>query len=177
MDTLKEYTVQFTGLKEGIYTFNYLIEKNFFKCFKQSEIKRGNIQVDVQLDYKKQLLIFTFNLSGTVEVQCDRCLDYFQHPIAYEDKLFVKFGEYSSDVTDVDDTLILSYKETEISLAQHIYEYIILSLPYRRVHPDDTSGNSTCNKEVLKKLETYSKQENSAGTDPRWDQLKTILNN
>ena len=55
-----------------------------------------------------------------------------------------------------------------------IYETICLALPHRIVHPDDENGNSTCNPEVLKKLESMSQTEKPQEIDERWAALKDL---
>ena len=58
---------------------------------------------------------------------------------------------------------------------QHIYEYIQLALPIKRVHTDDSEGNSTCDPEMLKKLNEFIVEEEN-NTDPRWDELRKLIN-
>ena len=73
------------------------------------------------------------------------------------------------------DIITLPADEQELDLKQHIYEYILLSIPIKRVHPDDEFGNSTCDPFMLKKLEEFIiDQENEI--DPRWDELKKLMN-
>jgi hypothetical protein len=46
-------------------------------------------------------------------------------------------------------------------------------LPYRKIHPDNADGSSTCNPEVLKRLEQMWKEEAS---DPRWEAIQKLRN-
>ena len=46
-----------------------------------------------------------------------------------------------------------------------------------KVHPDNENGNSTCNKEILKKLEKFSYSKRSGNkTDSRRNELKKWKN-
>jgi uncharacterized metal-binding protein YceD (DUF177 family) len=45
--------------------------------------------------------------------------------------------------------------EHEIDLVSFFYEYIHLALPIKRIHPDDEKGNSTCNPEMIRKLNDH----------------------
>lgn len=121
------------------------------------------------------MLEFEFELSGEIWVLCDRCLDEFLLPIEYHTKLFVKFGEETEEQTD--EIILLSYGESEIDLTQYVYEFVHLSLPYRKIHPNDKKGNSMCNKEMLKKISEYSIRENIQDHNPEWDNLKDFLTN
>jgi uncharacterized protein len=82
-------------------------------------------------------------------------------------------------LTDIDDTMVLSRSEDKIELAKHFYDYILLNMPIQRVHPEDEDGESTCDPEMIEKIEKYEAGENeseSKETDPRWDKLKGLYN-
>ena len=121
------------------------------------------------------MLEFHFRLAGKIIVTCDRCLDEFEMPIEFDAPLYVKFGDENEEQSD--EIIVLSHSEFEIDVAQFIYEFVHLSLPYKRVHPSDSKGRSTCNKEMLKKIDEYIIRENEdEDNDPRWDDLKNLLN-
>jgi uncharacterized metal-binding protein YceD (DUF177 family) len=98
----------------------------------------------------------------------------FSQQIDCENRLLVKFGE-TEDQTDPD-ILYLPFGENELDLQQHLYEFIMLDLPIKRVHPNDDEGNSTCDPVMLQKLDELIIDEES-DTDPRWDELKKLMNN
>jgi len=170
-----QFVISFKGLKVGRHEFVFDIDSKFFDDFPESEIKKGEIQVKVYLIKRVNMLEFDFEISGDVWVICDRCLDEFSMSIEYETKLFVKFGEISEEQTD--EILLLSHSEHEFDISQYIYEYIHLSLPYRKVHPENKKGENNCNKEMLDKLEKYIIPEDEQNNDPRWDNLKGFLLN
>jgi len=176
MQTRKEYIIQFVGLSLGLHEFKFEINDSFFKDFEFSEIKQGNILVDLNLLKQSQMMVLEFKIGGTVKMECDLCTGEFDLPLNGTYKLIVKVG--GSDTGNEDDDIItVAANEHQLDLAQYIYEYIALSLPIKRVHPLDKKGNSTCDKEVLKKLEKFiieeEKQEEEK-TDPRWNDLKNI---
>jgi len=173
---MNNYSIEFRGLSEGKHNYDFTITDNFFNNFEESEIKKGNVLINIEMIFIKDLIILNISLKGDVEIQCDRCLDYFYHPISYKTKLFVEFGSENSDISDVDNKIIISEKEDKIVLDKHFYDYIHLSLPYQRFHPEDKNGNLTCNIEMLNKLEELSTNENNKEIDPRWDKLKNLYN-
>jgi uncharacterized metal-binding protein YceD (DUF177 family) len=69
----------------------------------------------------------------------------------------------------------LPAEEHEIDIKQHLYEFIHLALPIKRVHPDDASGNSTCDPVMLEKLHEMSIEDEKIN-DSRWDDLKKLMN-
>ena len=177
MKSLKEYSIKFKGLKDGIHVFNYEVDDRFFEKFEKSEVEKADITIKLTLNKRPQYLELDFDLAGIVNVQCDRCLDYFNLPIEYQGRLYVKFVSEATEVHDeTSDMVVMSQGESELNIAQYIYEFIILSLPYQRVHPDDENGESMCNEEMLKRLEDYEIDESDNSIDPRWEKLKSIKN-
>lgn len=157
INKLSKYIIPFYGLKDGIYEFNFLIDNNFFELFEYSEIKKGSINVKVELVKKLQLMELHFDINGNIDINCDRCLDNFLLPVSYKTILYVKTGDIFEEI---DDNIIkIPYSENEINISQYIYEFINLSLPYRRVHPNDSDGQSLCNKQMLEKINQYIKKD------------------
>jgi uncharacterized protein len=171
----RQFIIPFKGLKVGRHNFVFDIDDTFFDDFEQSEITKGKVHVEVDLEKKTNMLELYFSLAGDVMITCDRCLDEFEMPIEYDSELFVNFGDITEEQTD--EIIVLAHSEFEIDVAQYIYEFVHLSLPYKRVHPLDKKGRSTCNKEMLKKLDEYIIRENDNNNDPRWDDLKNLMNN
>lgn len=175
MKCQSQYVIAYKGLKDGLHLFDSKVDDKFFEAFEESEIEKGNVDVNVTLNKKPTVLEFTFDIKGKVFVPCDRCLDPVEMEIEYQAPLYVKFGEETHEETD--ELFVISDQETEIDLSQFIYEFVHLSLPYRRVHPVDKNGKSTCNKEMLKRLEELSVNNDDTDTDPRWNDLKNLFNN
>ena len=61
-------------------------------------------------------------------------------------------------------------------MSQFFYEYILLALPIKKIHPDDRNGVSQCDPEMIKKLEEHLTSDIDE-TDPRWNELKKLMNN
>jgi len=170
----RTYTIPLSGLKEGQHTFDFEIDKTFFEQFDESEVKEGSLVANVVLEKRSTHLDLIISISGNVRICCDRCLEMFFQPVDCENRLLVKFGKTIEDIDP--DILSLPVGENELDLQQHFYEFIILALPIKRVHPVDNKGNSTCDPEMLKKLEELIVEEET-DIDPRWDELKKLMNN
>jgi uncharacterized metal-binding protein YceD (DUF177 family) len=170
----KEYIIQFVGLPVGKHEYEFAVTDKFFENHEYSEIKRGNVKVDLALLKQSSMMSLEFKISGTVKVNCDLCTVEFDLPISGDYKLIVKVGG-SDSANEDDDIVTLAANEHEIDLAQYIYEYIILSLPIKRVHPLDENGNSTCDQEMVEKMKQYLiDKEKEEPSDPRWEGLKNI---
>ncbi|PID87837.1 MAG: hypothetical protein CSB06_03505 [Bacteroidia bacterium] len=170
------YKVKFAGLEQGEHHYSFVIDKFFFEQFPETQIHNARVEIDLKMQLNKDLLTFHFFIKGDVEVECDRCLDSFFLPVKSEEKLYVEFGEENSDISDADNRIMLSYNEVDVDLSKHIYDYVHLALPVRKVHPEDAAGHSQCNEAMLNEIRNVnSKPEKD--TDPRWDKLKELFNN
>jgi uncharacterized protein len=170
-----KYVIPFKGLKTGQHIFEFDINKEFFEPFSNVEINEASCRVEVELNKQTRILELSIHIKGYVKIRCDRCLEYFQLSRDILETLYVKFSD--TEVVESDNIIIIPEKEHELDLTQIIYEYIMLSLTYESKHPEDKDGISTCDPEIIKYLDEYSRgKENKQDTDPRWNQLKSLIN-
>jgi len=169
------YAVRISGLGDGDHDFLFELDQQFFALFEHPEIENGKVKAKVIFEKKAGVLALHFSLTGEVEVICDRCLESFLTPIESSQTVYVKLGDTAGEIED--DVLIIGRDEHEIEVGQYLYEFIILALPYQRIHPEDEDGNSSCDPDMLKKLEAHRAYDTdqSEMTDPRWDALKGII--
>jgi len=167
--------VRISGLGDGDHDFLFELDQQFFALFEHPDIKNGKVQAQVIFEKKAGVLALHFSMTGEVEVICDRCLEDFMTAIDTSQTVFVKLGDVAGEIED--DVIVISRDEHEIEVSQYLYEFIILALPYQRIHLSDKNGKSTCNPEMLKKLEAHQANDTdqSEMTDPRWDALKGII--
>lgn len=167
---MKDYTIQFSGLAEGLHEFSFVLEKPFFDIFETEAIRDGRVNVAVTLDKQTRMMLFTFDISGEVEVICDRCADPLKIRVEGTDDLIVRVC--NSEETDTDEIVFISEEAFEIDLTQHLYDYVNLLLPMRLTHAESSDGTS-CDPEMIRLLEQYSKEKQ---TDNRWEGLSGLRN-
>jgi uncharacterized protein len=168
------YSIPVYGLKEQQYTFDFEIGKEFFELFEDSEISEGNLAITVKADKRSSHIDLNIKVEGVVLVPCDRCLALFSLPLEGSYRLLVKFGR---ELDDSDPEIItLPADEQVLEMSQFFYEYILLALPIQKIHPEDRNGKSLCDPEMIKKLEEHLISEIDE-TDPRWNELKKLMNN
>jgi len=175
------YKIPLRGFLSGSQKFAYELDDKYFKDIDNDDIRKGNVHVQVFVKKLTGTFEFSFQLEGFVKVPCDRCLDDVEMPVDYTGKLFVKFGKTYSEESD--DVIIIPEEDGEINIAWFLYEFALLSLPMKRIHPP-----GKCNKVVSEKLKKHAisdedsdvgfSEENSEPEteeiDPRWDKLKDI---
>ncbi|NQZ44667.1 MAG: DUF177 domain-containing protein [Flavobacteriaceae bacterium] len=172
---LRAFYIPFSGLKQGKHEFAYSIDNAFFESFDYQEFNDSAIEVVAVLNKMSTMMELEIAASGTVNVNCDVTNEPFDLPLSASLPLVIKFGEEFND--EDDEILILPHGEHQFSIAQYMYEMLVLAVPQKRVHPGVADGS--LQSEALDKLETLGlKEENetSEQTDPRWDDLKKLLN-
>lgn len=171
------FDIAFVGLKEGPHRFSYDIDDQFFANYAAPDFTDAHLQVDVEFDKKTSFFLLKFDITGTVTATCDRCGDPLLLNIWDEFKLAVKLVEDPAALPPDEDPDVAYLAKTEslLNVADWIYEFTLLSVPMQRVHPTDHSGQSTCNKEVLRILgEMQAKTEPEK--NPIWKDLDKFKN-
>jgi len=166
---LKEFNIQFVGLELGNHQFEFLVQDSFFEHFEFSQIQKGHVRVTVELEKSERMMIFNIGLEGEVLVTCDRCTNDFYFPLSDTQRLIVKLG--AEFMEESEDVVVIPETEYKFDLAPYIYEFIHLALPARLLHPDDEHGKSTCDPDMLRRLETFTPTET---LDPRWEALRKL---
>ncbi|WP_294820617.1 DUF177 domain-containing protein [uncultured Flavobacterium sp.] len=178
MKANKDFLIPFVGLKQGKHQFEFEIDKKFFDGFGFDEYNDVNIKVSLVLEKMSTMLELNFKHKGTVNVPCDLSNEDFDLPVKGKLRLIVKFGDEFNN--DNDEILVVPHGEYQVDVSQYIYEMIVLSVPSKRVHPGIKDG--TLDTAILDKLnelapkEKVRKEEPKENTDPRWDELKKLLN-
>jgi uncharacterized metal-binding protein YceD (DUF177 family) len=165
------------ALPLGLHVIDYQVKGELFSENENSSVRDADLKVKIKFNKSTERLFeLEFIIKGTVMLECDRCLEMFEHKVAVKEMLYVKLG--TAYLEEADNTIVWPENQPVIDLAPHIYDYVELKIPLMKTHPLDKKGNSTCNEEMLKKLDKYLIENNSKDqeTDPRWDQLKDLLN-
>lgn len=166
---LKEFDIQFSGLKIGVHEYQFKLDKKFFTYFEIDDVTDGDITVDFTLTKRETMLELSFDIMGTVTTTCDRCMDELRVIISDEKEIMVKFSDAESEGND--ELIILKHEDYKIDVAPLIYEFIVINMPLRKVHDE-----SDCNPEVIAKLQSTDQEESEdeeTGSG-MWDQLKKL---
>ena len=167
------YTIDLTKVDERELEFDFVLNDAFFSALDQTEIMGGDVSVKLSIRKVSSTYEFIFNVKGWVDVTCDRCLTEMHYPVETEKELFVKLGDKTEEV---DENLILvSEEEKKLKVDWLMYEFIVLSLAVKRVHDE-----GECDPDMIALLAEHNaelNEEKKQEPDPRWDELKKILDN
>lgn len=166
---LKQFVIQFSGLKLGLHEFEFEIGNLFFERFNIEDVTTGNLKVDFSLEKKENSMLFEFSYNGTISTFCDRCLESLEIPVLDNNEIHIKFADETS--YENDELIVLGSHEYQIDIAPILYEFISLGIPLRKVHEE-----KDCNQEVINRLAIADSE---APTDEEdapsvWDTLKKL---
>lgn len=164
------YELVFGNLKVQNHSFEYRLNKEFFDHFDSEESKDGEVDVLINLERAQSHLDMHFNLKGWVQCDCDVCLSKLQMPIASDYYLHVKLVDQL--LPDEADIIYIDRNAHKIDLTQLLYEYVFLSLPYRKLCADSLNEEK-CDQSFVERMN--EKGEGETETNPQWDKLKDLF--
>jgi len=136
--------------------FRWNAGKEFFAGFGNSEVLDADIDVDAVATGRK----IDCSLHGTITVPCDRCLEPVTLEVSHSSELLASEDEEADG--NGREVVPVQAEAKELDLSQTVYDYALLSLPLRRVHPD-----GECDEKVLEYLSSESADEApSEGASP-----------
>ena len=119
--------IPLNGWAAGERKFHSHAGLEFFQAFDNTEILDADVDVEVKVVKKERKVEAELHLSGTVTVPCDRCLEPLAVPVEADPSEVLKPESLAEDW----------------DLSQAVYDYICLSLPLQRVHPEGECNPDT----------------------------------
>ena len=126
---MQPFVVKLTSLAPGKNPFSWHAGAEFFEAFGNVDILDADLEVTAQVVSHGLTAEASCGIAGTVTVACDRCLEDLVIPVE------TSFEETYTPESD------------ELDLRQDVYDYVCISLPIQRVHPE-----GECNQETTKYL-------------------------
>lgn len=187
MKELRNFNIDIYRLSNSIHEYSFDINDSFFESFESSIIQKGRASAKVILRKTDALIEANFEIDGTVELECDRSLELFDFPIHTKHRVLYKYG---AEEMELDDDIIVITKLTQkINVAQHIYEFINVAVPMRKISPEYQDDEDEEEEDEIKLIyssvgpedsddkEDLEDTENEEDLDPRWSILKNLKNN
>lgn len=181
MGNKREFEIAFVGLKPGVHVYNYTIEDSFFEKFGAQDFEKCNANIKLSLEKHSGFIQLHFDISGNVQVDCDRCGNSLTKELWDEFDLIVKLVEDPEAMNNQEedpDVFYINRGESYLHVSDWIYEFVSLSVPTQRVCEIDEKGKSTCNPEVINKLKQMEEEVQKAA-NPLWsglDKFKDLEN-
>jgi uncharacterized metal-binding protein YceD (DUF177 family) len=178
MSSRREYELAFVGLKAGVHVFEYEITDRFFEAYQQQDFSHCEATVKLSLEKNQGFMLLRFEVTGKVDVICDRCGNPLPMDLWDEFQVIVKLVE-EPDLMNLEeedpDVYYISRTESHLHLSDWIYEFINLSIPTQRMCKEDEIGGPNCNPEVLAMLKNMDANAKNA-ENPLWKGLEKFRN-
>lgn len=167
---MNEYKIAFRGLGEGKHSFDFVLDSAFFDCFEATKGTEGKVDAVIVIIKSSLLMEVKIKLDGVVKAVCDRCLGELELPIHGEMELIVK--QSGREEGNDDDYIIVTPEDDFLDMSTYLYETYMLNYPMRVVHED-----GECDESMQEMLREYVIDEEEKPIDPRWDELRKLINN
>ena len=174
---LKAFEIEIIKYTEGVHEIDFQIDDTFFSHFEENEIaEKGNLTTRVRLNIGANLIEADFFIKGKVQLTCDRSLEDFDHEVDLHETIIYKFGGEEKEINE--EVFMITRDTPSINIAQLVYEFILLSIPTKRIHPDyinelDNDDPSIQGGFIIIDREEEN-QETDERVDPRWAALKNL---
>ncbi len=165
MDTTSRFEICLNGLPAEGITRHWALDDSFFSALDEQEIEHGNLDATLRVEQKSGTFVFTFDVQGTIQATCDRCLAPMSVPIETQQTLEVKLGETFEDDGEL---ITIPADHPTLDVAWNLYEVIALAIPIYHAHPEGECEST---------MDDLLRQHNAetAQHDTRWDALKGLF--
>ncbi|MCH6199275.1 DUF177 domain-containing protein [Aquiflexum sp. LQ15W] len=185
MKFLRNYDIDVIKLKDGKHSFAFEVSNEFFKYFEAEDWVNGaNIKVIVDVNKTVSVMEVDFDISGTVGLTCDRSLEEFDYTLELTEKVIYKYGPMVQEISE--DVFMITKDTPSINVAQLIYEFILLAIPAKKIHPDymdetdeddfDEEGSLIylSEEEEIESDDSDEESHQEKPADPRWEILNKL---
>ncbi len=132
------HIIELDQLELGQHEYDFVLDDAWFKDLEKSEVLGGEARVHAVLEVRKSGYALDMQVSGTVQVVCDRCLQPMDYEVSVTDHM---------DSADEDS---LAMDDRHADLPWLAYELIAINLPLVLRHPE-----GACDPEMVALLQQH----------------------
>lgn len=168
------YSINIVGLSNKEHQFQYEFGGEFFRKYGTNLVSEGAFLVDLLLNKHETFIEVEFKIKGTVRLICDRSLEPFDYPIENTNTIVFKYGEQLQEITE--EIVIIPRDTATLELGQYIYEFIVLGVPIKKLHPKfkDEVDEDNPEGKIIYTSGTSEEKNEKEDIDPRWNILKKL---
>lgn len=185
MKFLRTYDIDVIKLKEGKHSFSFEVKDEFFKFHEADDWVNGSdLTANVTVTKTTSLMEADFKITGTIRLTCDRSLEEFDQPMEVTEKVIYKYGQIDQEISE--DVFMITKDTPSINVAQLVYEFILLAIPAKKIHPDyldemdddefEEEGSLVYLSDEYKSDESGEEEIPEKPADPRWEILNKLKN-
>lgn len=173
---LRYFDIDIFNLANKDYQYEFEFNEQLFAAFSDSPFQNGSGTAKVALRKSETMIVLTFDIVGSVELICDRSLEEFDYPLDFEEKMILKFGDEDIEVSE---SMAIIHRDTQkVNVGQFIYEFIMLDIPMKKLHPkfEEEEDEEEEEESLIYSSEEADDEDDDEDdeNDPRWDILKKL---
>ena len=162
---LRSFDIKIQSLSNNEHSFQFDFNQELFDYFSnENEIKNTSGICKIILLKSDLMLNIKFSINGKTDLICDRTLKKFTYELNSNKKMLFKFGDEDQELSD--EMVIIDRNKSKINFGKFIYEFFILEIPVKRLHP------SVKNEDNIDNFVFSTKKTNDI--DPRLDPLNKL---
>ena len=142
---MKRYVIDAQTVQQSDFEFELQVGMELFEAMEMTDISGADFKLTVT-GHKEAHNRSVIQLSGegTVVTLCDRCLDDVTLEVDVEAEMTLLFGDVAKEFDGEEVTL---QRGDELSIAQFMYDSIMLALPMIRAHKE-----GECNPDMIARI-------------------------
>lgn len=142
---MKRYIIDAQTLQQPDFEFDLKVGMELFEAMEMTDITAADFDLKISgTRLTSNKVEVELSGSGTVVTPCDRCLDDVTLEIDVEGTMNIIFGDEAQAFDGMEVTL---QRGDEFSVAQFVYDSIMLDLPIMRAHEP-----GECNPDMLARI-------------------------
>jgi uncharacterized metal-binding protein YceD (DUF177 family) len=91
MKALDHFSLPLKSITEGTKILEFELDHKFFQLFDNELVGECEIIQKTTIERRSDLIILHLSHDGTIEADCDRCLEPIKIPVSGERKFVIKF--------------------------------------------------------------------------------------
>jgi uncharacterized metal-binding protein YceD (DUF177 family) len=170
-NVLKSFEINLARLENGTHHFQFDLVPDFFETFENNLVEEGFGKASLIVDKSESMMALIFSLEVYVSLICDVALESYRESLTCQKKHIVKFGLTSEELSD--EVSIMDMGMQILDVSGHIYEFVSLEMPMKKVHPR-LRDQERAELAYEDKTPSSNEEEQDDTVDPRWEVLKKI---
>ena len=168
------FVISLRGLSCEELRFDFEIPSTFMSRYSDSLVQACSGELHVLLHKSDTLLDISMLIDCVVDLKCDRTLRSFSERLQIKKQLWAKYSDHLPSSNK--ELIILPHSCETLCLDQDVYDYISLSIPIRRLHPDyrkeEEEQSSIANDLIYSTLSSSSSTLSTI--DSPWQSLRNL---
>ncbi len=159
------------SLSIGKHRFAFKIDDAFLNNREDGMVQSADFLAKLVLNKSETMIEAELTLSGHIGLVCDKSLEPFNFPLNHTHTIYYKYGVSFEELSE--DVLMVPYDTHTLDFSGLIYEFMLLALPVKKLHPKFATIELTDTQDFVYSTKRNQQDETPKG-DECWDKLRNM---